>query len=198
MSTYIYYNSNTDGTFNSVITSGTINAVFDTLPFADRVAGVDDFGKIWIESDTTETLYIGLNQESDYNSCVFVSAAEADAVGDLTGSEARYGQLTVISATTSVIVVTDHTQWTLVRTNDKLIIGGDLYTCTGVTDNLDGTSDLAVATEAGVVSANDIITSAFALSVTAATKKPIWSEEKVLAGSPKLATYTASELLIGV
>lgn len=193
MATRIFYNSNTDGTINAQVTSGQVGAFFSTLTVTERLNGDTEFAKIWIESDTTETVYIGVS-EGDYSSFVFVSANEADDETDLTGSEDLFTEYEVISATTTYIVVADDGN---LRVDDYLIINNELYQINTVTDLGGGEYQLDFPSVSGAISAGDMASTAFSLSLTADTPKPFWAKEVVAAGSPRYSSYTASNLIIG-
>ncbi|RLA76697.1 MAG: hypothetical protein DRG30_02205, partial [Epsilonproteobacteria bacterium] len=102
---YIFHNSKSDGTIDTQISSGT-DTLFSGITVKERLDGDTEFQKVWITSDVDQTIYVGQNYPSNYYypSAVFVSANEADAEGDLTGGESKYGASKVISATAESIV----------------------------------------------------------------------------------------------
>jgi hypothetical protein len=193
MATRIFYNSNANGTINAQVTSGQVGAFFSSLTTVERLNGDTELAKIWIESDTTETVFIGV-AEGDYDSFLFVSANEADAEGDLLGTEYLYTEYEVISATDTYIIVTDDGN---LRANDYLISNGELYKIDTVTDMLDGTYKLEFAMATGAISAGDKVSTAFALNLISDTPKPFWAKEVVSAGSPRYASYTSSNIIVG-
>ncbi|MFA6691660.1 MAG: hypothetical protein WCR98_06755, partial [Saccharofermentanales bacterium] len=100
----------------------------------------------------------------------------------------------VISATDTYIIVTDDGN---LRANDYLISNGELYKIDTVTDMLDGTYKLEFAMATGAISAGDKVSTAFALNLIADTPKPFWAKEVVSAGSPRYASYTSSNIIVG-
>lgn len=193
MATRIFYNSNTDGTIKDQVASGQLGGFFSTLTVTERLSGDTEFAKIWIESDTTEIVYIGVSKSS-YDSYIFLSANEADDETDLLGTEDLFTEYEVISATTSNIVVEGDGN---LRADDYMIINNELYQINTVTDLGGGEYQLDFPSVSGAISAGDMASTAFQLSLTAATPKPLWAKEVVPAGSPRYASYTASNLIIG-
>ena len=194
---YTYYNSKPDGTPDQQITSGQVNALFPTLTSQDRLNGVQQFSKLWIQSDQDITAVFGLNSPGHYGSYVFVSANENDTEGDLTGSETKYGAVEVVSATATEIVFKNDTNYTLIRGGDVIIVASKAYTVDTVTDNGDGTSTVTATIDyIALPAAGDYITSTFDLSLVTATSKPIWREEKVQAGAQWYDEYSTADILI--
>ena len=194
---YTYYNSKTDGTPDQQITSGQINALFPTLSSQDRLNGVDQFSKMWIQSDADMTTIFGLNSPGSYGSYIFLSASDDDTESDLTGNELKYGAVKVVSATATEIVFNNDENYTLIRSGEKIVVSGVAYTVDTVTDNGDGTSSVAPTTDLSPLpNAGDYITSTFELSLVTATSKPFWREEKVPAGADYYGEYSTADILI--
>jgi len=194
---YTYNDSNVDGTIGDAITSGTVGALFTTLTAQERVAGDQEFSKVWITSSASLTAYIGITEPSPYSSNVFVSASDSDAVGDLTGSEDRYGALEVVSCIATLLVVNNNADYTLARVGDTIIVDGSAYEIDTVTDNGDDTSDIEATIDfVSLPSADDWVSTVFSLALTASTAKPFWREEKVVAGASWYGEYATCDILI--
>lgn len=194
---YTYYNSKSDGTPDQQITSGQINALFPTLTSQDRLNGVQQFSKMWIQSDQDVTTIFGLNSPGSYGSYIFLSADDNDTESDLTGSETRYGAVEVVSATATEIVVNNDTNYTLIRNGDTIVVAAKAYAVDTITDNGDGTSSVVATSDyVSLPIAGDYITSTFELSLVTATNKSFWREENVEAGAPWYAEYSTADILI--
>ena len=193
---YKFYNSNVDGTKNIEISSGQVGSLFSTLTTTERINGDTEFAKAWIESDVDKTVYIGILDPMPYESTVFLSASDTDAVGDLLGTESRYGAMKVVSATATEIIVTNSSQ-IMVRSGDKIMIDGVDYAVATVVDN--GTTSTITTTSSIVTPpvADDYITSMFAITLVANTAKPFWREEIVPATSAFISTTLTASLIVG-
>jgi hypothetical protein len=196
---YTWYKAAADegGAKGSEISSGTVNALFPTLTTQERINGDDKKRKVYLESDTALTVYVGPATTGDYNACLFASAGDSEVVGDLTGSEDRYGAARVVSATTTSIVVEDNADWQFFRAGEYIISGGDIAQIDTVTDEGDGTHTVALVSELGAApAADDYITSALQLTLAAETAVPFWRENKVAAGSSKVNEYNTVQILV--
>jgi hypothetical protein len=194
-----FYNSNSDGTINEEIQSGEIGNVFSLLTTAMRYAGDDKRKKIWIESDTDETVFITIHHTSNYYDCVFVSANDDDSEDDLTGDEDRFGTMTIasISENDDEIITKNDNAWEMARVGDNILIGGDIYEIDSVTDNGDETITISTTQNIAVVpQLRDTVRSAIKLDLSANEPKPFWIEQKVPAGAPRFSSYERT--LIGV
>jgi len=194
---YTYYNSKPDVTPDQEITSGQVGALFSTLTSQERITGDEELSKMWIISDVDVTIYIGLSQPMPYTSTVFLSASDNDTEGDLTGSEIKYGALKVVSATASAVKVTANPDYTLSRAGDFIVVSGKGYEIDTVTDNGDGTLDIAATIDYAVVpNPGEFVTTAFQMTLVTATAKSFWREEKVAAGADYLGEYVTARILI--
>ena len=194
---YTFHNAKADGSVDAQITSGQVNSLFTTLTSQERIAGDQEFAKFWLSSDADISSFVGLNAPSPYSSNVFLSANEADAVGDLTGSEVRYGALAVVSCTATALVLTKNTDYELIRDGDTVIVAAKAYDLNSLTDNGDGTITVGSSINfSPVASAGTWVTSVFQMDLTTATPKPFWREELVAAGSAYVAEYATASILI--
>ena len=195
---YTYYDSKTDGTIDTEIQSGVTGNLFSSVTVAERISGDDEFKKMWISSDSDLTAYIGINSYTAYGQNIFLSANEADAVGDLTGSETRYGALKVVSATASAIKVTEDEFYTLARVGDIFVVESAPYEIATITDNGDGTIDIVATIDyVALPPADAFVTTMFTLSLTTAVAKPFWCERKITAGASWSGGNVVVDLKIG-
>ena len=194
---YTFYKAKTDGTVDVQITSGQVGALFSTLTSQERIAGDTEFAKVWLSADADITSFVGLNSPSPYSSNVFVSASDTDAVGDLTGTEVRYGALKVVSCTATALILTKNADYDLVRNSDTLIVASKAYDLNSLVDNGDGTITVGSAVNfSPVATVGAWVTSVFQLNLVTGTPKPFWREEKVAAGAAYVSEYATADILI--
>ena len=145
MATITYFKSATDdgGAIGTQLTDGGVTELFPIITSQNRLTGLNYYRKAWYNSDEALTIMCSLANLAEYNASFFESAGVNDVVGDLTGSETRYGALNIVSNTTTSVKVTDNTLWTLARVNDYAHIGDTIVQIDTITDNGDGTSDIA-------------------------------------------------------
>lgn len=194
---YTYYNSKPDGTPDQQITSGQINALFPTLTSQNRLNGITQYSKLWIQSDTDVTSVFGLNSPGSYGSYIFLMPNDSDIEGDITGTETKYGAVEVVSATATAIVFKNDPNYTLIRSGEIIIVSGAAYTVDTVTDNGDGTSTVVGTIDYSVLpNAGNYITSTLQLSLVTATNKSLWREETVEVGAQWYGEYSTADILI--
>ncbi len=195
---YTYYSSKPDGTIDTQISSGVEGNLFTSVTVAERIAGDDEFQKMWIMNDNDATVYIGIKSYSAYGQNVFVSASDLDAEGDLAGSETRYGALKVVSALVTAITVEEDAFYTLARVGDTIAVENAPYEIASITDNGDGTLDITATIDyVTLPSVGGFITSMFTLALTTGVARPFWRERKIVAGSNWSGGSVVVDILIG-
>ena len=195
---YTFYNSKVDGTIDAQITSGVVGNLFTSVTVSERVSGDTEYQKVWITDDADSNTYVGINSYSAYGQNVFLSANEADAVGDLTGSEVKYGAMKVVSALETAVTVTNDPLYTLIRVGDTIAVKSAPYEVASITDNGDGTSDIAATIDyVAVPGVGEFITSMFTMALTTGTPKPFWRERQVEAGSTWSGAPVVVDILLG-
>ena len=176
--TYFKSATNDGGAKGTQLTDGGVDDLFPTITSQDRLNGVNFKRKIWYESDTALTIVCSLANQGQYNSCFFKTATGGnDVVGDITGTEDRYGALNIVSNTVNTAKVTNNAKWTLVRVADKAHIGSDVVTVSAVSDNGDGTSDVTFSPDiASADHSGGFMVSTLAETFAVATAVPFWVE----------------------
>jgi len=142
MAEITYYKSATEagGAIGDQLTDGGTDDLLPPILSQNRLSGLEYFRKIWYKSDADMNVMCSVANEGQYDSCFFESADPSDTVSDLTGSETRYGALSIVSNTENTVTVTNDTRWTLMRVGDKAHIGDQMVEIDTITDNGDGTS----------------------------------------------------------
>lgn len=95
-----FYNSalETGGVIGTEVGSGTKGALLPKVSSLNRQTGITIHRKYYIHSSEAIGLTVGLNQSGLFSSCTFESASDAEVVGDLTGSEVKYGAGIIVKA----------------------------------------------------------------------------------------------------
>lgn len=189
--------SDDGGAAGSQITSGTVNQLFPALTASERLIGSDKYRKVYLESDTAVTVYVGLQTNGLFNACLFESSGSAEAVGDLTGSENRYGAGYINSGSTvDQVVVNDDADWTKFRASEFIAYGTDVVQIDSITD-LGGTLQINLASSLSIApDEGEYITSVIPITLPSATKVPFWMEIKVAAGSVKDDDYNTVGIIV--
>lgn len=95
-----FYKAVTDdgGTMGEQIASGEKGALFPLVTSSDRHDGIITHRKFYIESDSSIGIDVGIDGGSIFPVCIFESSGDAEVVGDLTGSERKYGVGKIVKA----------------------------------------------------------------------------------------------------
>jgi len=194
---YTYYKATTDdgGTIGIQIASGEVNALFDLLTIAQQTSGISKNRKMYIESDADITAYIGLKTTGLHDSTVFESSGDAQVVGDLTGSEDKYG-CAVITASTTTTFTFDNTLQSeiLFRAGDKLVYDNVLYDITSVvTDTVTFSPAMSATPTVG-----NTITSVFEFALLAGVPKSLWRKNVYPSSVASVSEYNSVDILIKV
>lgn len=194
---YKFYKAVTDdgGDVGTQISSGEVNALFNRLELTELISGSVKNRKVYIESDADLTCYVGISGLGDYDQSLFASAGNSEVVGDLTGNEAKYGGVPVLSATLNTFTYTiglydlfSHASWAS--------YAGKLFAVSSYIDNGDGTATVTVGSDfPNTPAQSDVITSVLPLSLTAAIPVPFWRVNSVAAASSPVSEYNSVTIL---
>lgn len=153
------------GAIGVEIPSGVKGALLPKVGSLDRQTGITIHRKFFIESDETIGLTVGLDGDGLFSACLFQSAGALDEVGDLTGSEVKYGGGAIVKLEDSlgstevvngagslidihkVTVEDDVTGDTYFRGGDTFHIDSNIYLIQSVATVAEGT-ELTLATDA--------------------------------------------------
>lgn len=164
--TYYKATADTGGVKGTQIQSGFRGALLPKLTSAQRTAGITIFRKFYVENNGADTisLNLALDNHGEFDAVFFASTGDAQVVGDLTGTETRYGASKVVgledsSAVTETvngagglsnikkIVVTKNTNYVIFRNGESIGIGG----ATGEVGVIESISDLGATLEITLV-----------------------------------------------
>ena len=191
-----FYKSATDdgGAIGDQLTDGGVDDLLPGITSQNRLNGVVIHRKIWYKSDAANNVMCSLANEGQFDSCFFESAGLNDTIGDLTGSETKYGALEIISNTVNTVKIKNDPAETLARVNDKAHIGTDMVTIDSITDNGDGTSDIAFSPDiADADHAGTYMVTVIDKAFAAGDEFPFWIRITVPAQAPMNATLDTHE-----
>lgn len=165
-----YYKATADtgGVIGTQILSGVRNALLPKLTAGQRLSGINIKRKFYTKNTGAGSidLILAMDNHGEFEAVMFESTGDAQVVGDLTGSEDRYGACPIvqledtISTTETVngagglvnikkIVVTEHPDYVVYRVGDKIGIGGALGEVAeiSVVTDLGSTTEITFLTE---------------------------------------------------
>lgn len=154
-----FYSAITDtgGAIGAEIASGAIGALLPTVSSSDRASGITIHRKFYIESDSAIGIDVGIDGAGLFSACMFESAGDAEVVGDLTGSEIKYGSGQIVKLEDSVAstetvngagglidikkitVEDDITGDVYFRSGDRVHVDSNIYTILSVASVAEGT-----------------------------------------------------------
>ncbi len=194
-----YYRSATDegGIIDSEITSGTENSLFNDLTIAEEISGATKYRKMWIESDSAVTLYVGVSSPGLFEAYLFpTSTSDDEVIGDFTpASEDHFGGIVVTAGTgNSFTFVT--TAVTMFRAGEYLIHDNLAYLIDTVADSA-GDTTVTIATTFGITPAvGDWVTAAYVLTLSANAAKPLWRQNTSPAGYVATVDSNSVQILL--
>ena len=196
--------SATDGTIGVEILSGVRGSLLPEVSAQDRINGVTLFEKFYVTlTGLDASMYVGVDRLGIFNSSFFLSTGAAEVVGDLTGSEVRYGASNITKLIDSALAeetvngagslidiekiwVEKNADFTFFRAADKIRVG-----VTSVTDQITAWEILLDQT---INYAQLIDTFGFSLATVATldgVADPYWLEVKVPSGSSTTSNFNS-------
>ncbi len=194
-----YYRSATDdgGIIDSEITSGTENALFNDLTISEEISGSEKYRKMWIESDVPITLYIGISYPGLFEAYLFpTSTSDDEVIGDFTPAlEDHFGGIVVTAGTSNSFTFVT-TAVTMFRAGEYLIHDNLAYLIDTVVDGAGDTTVTITTTFGTTPVADNWITSAYVLSLVAATAQPLWRQNTSNAGYVATVDNNSVQLIL--
>ena len=191
----------TGGVKGDEISSGVKGVLLPLITSTDRANGVIIHRKIYIETDAGITLFSGINGYGQFSASWFKSASDAEVVGDLTGTEIKYGASQIIKLEDSlsnietengagglsdirkITVLEDPTGDVFFRAGDQLHIDNNIYVIDVVT-YLAGECEIALTANAPYFYAIGKYAYSNAENTLLATESdPFWLKVTVPAGT---------------
>lgn len=208
----------TGGAIGDQISSGVRGALLPKVMTAQRASGADIFRKFYIKNAGTDSidLKIALSDIGEFDAVIFESASDAEVVGDLTGSETKYGaaEITYLEDSGGLnetvngagglvdikkIRVIKDTNFTIFRISDTIGMGGVLGDLAMIDTITDLGSELEILLVGAIDYSQNIGKKAHAyISATLASgaTKPYWVQVKISANSTTLSTINPLPLAV--
>ncbi len=199
MAVFTYYkavDSATDGSKGSQVSSSEIGAILPYLSSQDRIDGVTRLEKMYVQSDTTMNVYIGLTSLGLFTCGIMDSTGTSEVSGDVPSDRPRFGASKILSNDADGCVIEHNTVEDLFRANDYILVGDVVVQIDTITAN---TTDRTITYKFSIPYVDLVGTNAssvFSKSLTAGTASPLWFEDIVEAGSPATQTYNTLPLVI--
>jgi len=199
MANLTYYkavDSVNDGSKGTQVTSGEIDAILPFLTSQDRIAGVTQLEKFYIQSDVTIDVFVGFTSLGLFNAVMIDSTGTSEVAGDVSSTSPRYGASEIISNTATECVVKQNDVVDLFRPDDYILVGDVVVQIDTVTAN---TADRTITYKFEIPYVDlvgNYASSVLQKSLTANTAVPLWIENTVAAGSPATSTYNTVPLVV--
>lgn len=180
------------GLIGQAISSGVKGELLPEISSTDRTAGITIHRKFYIASDDAISIKVGLNGYGLFSATVFESASDAEVVGDLTGSEVKYGAGKIVKledSTTAtetvngagglidilkVTVEDDVTGDVYFRAGDTFNIDSNAYTISSVASVAEGTEITLTASASYFYAIDKFGFSSISTSILASGTTPFW------------------------
>lgn len=184
--------SDAGGLIGQSVGSGVKGAILPKVGSVDRTVGITIHRKFYIGSDEAISIKVGLNGYGLFSATVFESASDAEVVGDLIGTEDKYGASKIVkledSTTATEIVNGAGGLIDILKVTVEVDPTGDVYYRAGDTFNIDANA-YTIASVALVAEGHEITltanagyfqaigkygASAITSSITAIGTTPFW------------------------
>ncbi len=199
MATITYYkavDSGSDGSKGSQITSGQVDALLPYLSSQDRINGVTQLEKLYVQSDVDLSIFIGITSRGLFRGSILDSTGSDEVRSDVPSDRPRYGAAEITANSASNVTVKTPPD-TIFRANDYVLVGDIVVQADSVTDNGDGTTtiaykyDIPYSDQVGTNCASMLKT-----DLTGGNAKPYWIENVVPAGAPATSTSNTIPLIV--
>ena len=199
MAIITYYkavSSTSDGSKGALVTSGQIDAILPYLTSQQRITGITQLEKFYVQSDTTMQVFIGFTSLGLFNATMITSTGAVEVAGDVLPATARFGASEILSNTASGCVIKDNPVLDLYRAGDYILVGDvvvqiDTITATGSNRTIEYLFDIPYVDLVGTKASSTI-----QVSLTKDVAVPFWVENIVAIGSPATQTYNTVPLVI--
>ncbi len=188
--------SDTDGSKGSQVTSGQVDAILPYLTSQQRIAGITQLEKFYVQSNETIDIFIGFTSLGLFTGEMIDSTGVGEVSGDVSGASDRYGASEILSNSTDGCTIEHNATTDLFRTGDYILVGDVVVEIDTITAN---TTDRDIVYLFAIPYTDLVGTNASSMiqkSLTADTGVPLWIENIVPAGAPATQTYNTVPLVI--
>jgi hypothetical protein len=199
MATITYYkavDSETDGSKGAEIYSGQVDALLPYLTSQDRITGVTQLEKFYIQSDANIDVFTGFTDLGDFHGVMIDSTGTGEVAGDVPPTAPRYGASEILANDADGCTIKQDDVVDLFRADDFILVGDVVVQIDTITAN---NAD-RVITYKFPIPYVDLVggnaTSVLKKTLVASTAVPLWVENVVAAGSPAAETYNTVPIVI--
>lgn len=193
---YKAVDSVTDGSKGAQVTSGEVGAILPALTSQQRISGITQLEKFYVQSDVTLDIFIGFTSLGLFNATMIDSTGVAEVAGDVSGASPRYGSAQIIANDANGCTIAHNATTDLFRVNDYILIGSVVAQIATITDN---TTDRVITYAFAIPYVDQVGTNATSLiskSLGANVAEPLWCENIVQAGAPATQTYDTIPIVV--
>ena len=199
MATITYFkavDSDTDGSKGAQITSGQVDGILPYLTSQQRITGITQLEKFYVQSDVGLDIFIGFTDLGLFTAGMIDSTGVAEVSGDVSGASPRFGSANIISNTADGCVIAHNPTIDLFRAGDFILMGDVVVEIDTITAN---TTDRTIVFLFSIPYVDLVGTNATAViqkTLLADVGLPLWIENIVPAGAPATQTYNTVPLVI--
>ena len=185
-----------DGSKGTQITSGGLGVILPYVTSQQRIIGITQLEKFYIQSDTNLTIFIGFTSLGLFQGRLIDSTGAAEVAGDVLGATARYGASEILANDANGCTIEHNAVTDLFRVGDYILVGDVVVEIATITAN---TAD-RVVTYLFTIPYVDLIgtnaSSVLQKTLVANVGTPLWCEDIIAAGSPATQTYNTIPLVV--
>lgn len=189
-------NSASDGSKGAQITSGQVDAVLPYLTSQERITGITQLEKFYVQSDVNLEVFVGFTSKGLFNGQLVDSTGASEVSGDVSGASPRYGASEILANDANGCTIKQDDVTDLFRANDYILVGDVVVQIDTITAN---TADRVITYKFAIPYVDLVGTKASSVlqkTLTANVGTPLWIEDVVPAGAPATQTYNTIPLVI--
>lgn len=189
-------NSATDGSKGAQITSGQVDAVLPYLTSQQRITGITQLEKFYVQSDVNLDVFIGFASLGLFTAGMIDSTGVAEVSGSVSGVSSRFGASTIIANDANGCTIAHNTVKDLFRAGDYILVGDVVVQINTISAN---TANRVITYLFPIPYVDLVGTKASSMiqkSLVASVGMPLWIENIVGAGAPATQTYNTIPLVI--
>jgi len=193
---YKAVDSATDGSKGVQVTSGQVDAIFPYLTSQNRISGITQLEKFYVQSDVGIDIYIGFTNLGLFNTTMIDSTGVIEVSGDVSGASPRYGSSEILANDANGCTIKHNAINDLFRVNDFILIGSVVAQIATITDNTTDRVITYVFAVEYVDAVGTFATSLIQKTLTANVGTPLWGEKTVQAGASATQTYDTVPVVV--
>ncbi len=193
---YKAVDSETDGSKGAEIYSGQVDAILPYLTSQDRITGVTQLEKFYIQSDTDMSIFTGFTNLGDFHGTMIDSTGVGEVAGDVSPTSPRYGAAEIVANDADGCTIKQDDTVDLFRADDYILVGDVVVQIDTITAN---TADRVIVYKFSIPYIDLVgenATSVMQKTLTASIAVPLWVENIVDAGAPATETYNTVPIVI--